>query len=66
MPIFDGLKKRSFRHLGHLFKNQVFLSTDRGEKMAVERERIDFRKIVIYLFRRKIDRKIQKIGFEIW
>ena len=52
-----------WRHLGHLFENQVFLSTDRGEEMAVEREQIDFRKISIYLFRRKMDRRIQKNRF---
>ena len=31
--------------------------------MAVEREQIDFRKISIYLFRRKMDRRIQKNRF---
>ena len=31
--------------------------------MAVERERIDFKKILVYLFRRRIDRRIQKNKF---
>ena len=31
--------------------------------MAVEREQIDFRKISIYLFRRKMDCRIQKNKF---
>ena len=51
------------RHLGYFFKNQVFLSTDLGEEMAVEREQIDFRKILVDLFRRRIDRRIQKNRF---
>ena len=52
-----------WRHLGHLFQKSRILSTDRGEEMAVEREQIDFRKILIYLFRRKRDRRIQKNRF---